>query len=271
LISLSTATLNRDNQSQRRRDDGFPRRFVVRWRGPFRGDQTRDCQHRIMIEISNVSHRFGERTVLRDIDLTITERRVAVIGSNGSGKSTFVRLLNGLLIPEHGRVRIGGLDTRKDAKAVRRKVGFVFQDPDSQIVMPLVEEDIAFGLKNLRLDRRQIARKVDAVLGRYGLEPLRHQATHTLSGGEKQLLALSSVLVLEPEIIVFDEPTTLLDLRNKRLMLSILDQLPQSAIVVSHDLDLLDGFDRVLVFDAGRVVMDGPPAAAIPHYLGLMA
>ena len=121
------------------------------------------------------------------------------------------------------------------------------------------------------LDRQQIAGKVDAILGRYGLEPLRHQATHTLSGGEKQLLALSSVLVLEPEIVVFDEPTTLLDLRNKRLMQSILDALPQTAIVVTHDLDMLGGFERVLVFDGGRMVMDGPPAAAIPHYLGLMA
>ena len=224
-----------------------------------------------MIEVSNVSHRFGERAVLRDIDLTITERRVAIVGSNGSGKSTFARLLNGLLLPEQGSVRIGGLDTRKDVKAVRRKVGFVFQDPDSQIVMPLVEEDIAFGLKNLRLDRQQIARKVDAILGRYGLEQLRHQATHTLSGGEKQLLALSSVLVLEPEIVVFDEPTTLLDLRNKRRIQKVLEELPQTAILVSHDLDMLDRFERVLVFDEGRVVMDGPPAAAIPHYLGLMS
>jgi biotin transport system ATP-binding protein len=242
--------------------------FVVRCGARFRGGSQ---VIRNMIEVSNVSHRFGERVVLKDIDLAIAERRVAIIGSNGSGKSTFLRLLNGLLVPERGRVRVAGLDTRDDVKAVRRKVGFVFQDPDSQIVMPLVEEDIAFGLKNLRLDRREIARKVDAILGRYGLEPLRHQATHTLSGGEKQLLALSSVLVLEPEIVVFDEPTTLLDLRNKRLMQSILDQLPQTAIVVSHDLDMLDGFERVLVFDDGRVVMDGPPATAIPHYLGLMS
>ncbi|MGF1640779.1 MAG: energy-coupling factor ABC transporter ATP-binding protein [Rhodospirillales bacterium] len=224
-----------------------------------------------MIEIDNVSHRFGERIVLRDIALTLTERRVAVIGSNGSGKSTFVRLLNGLLLPERGRVRVAGLDTRDQTRAVRRKVGFVFQDPDAQIVMPLVEEDIAFGLKNLRLGRDEIARKVDAVLARYGLEALRHQATHTLSGGEKQLLALSSVLVLEPDIVVFDEPTTLLDLRNKRMMASILADLPQTAIVVSHDLDLLEDFERVLVFDGGRVVIDGRPATAIPAYRALMA
>jgi biotin transport system ATP-binding protein len=224
-----------------------------------------------MIEVVNVSHRFGERAVLADIDLTITERRVAVIGSNGSGKSTFARLLNGLLVPERGSVRVDGMDTRKDAKAVRRKVGFVFQDPDAQIVMPLVEEDIAFGLKNRKLGRDEIARKVDEILDRYNLGHLRHHPTHSLSGGEKQILALSSVLVMEPEYIVLDEPTTLLDLRNKRMMLRILAALPQTAIVVSHDLDMLDGFDRVIVFDRGRVVMDGPPAAAIGHYVGLMS
>ncbi len=224
-----------------------------------------------MIEITNVSHRFGDRAVLKGVHLTITERRVAIIGSNGSGKSTFARLLNGLLLPDEGTVRVDGLDTRRDVKAVRRKVGFVFQDPDAQIVMPLVEEDIAFGLKNQKLGREEIARKVDEILDRYNLGGLRHQPTHALSGGEKQLLALSSVLVMEPEYIVLDEPTTLLDLRNKRLMLRILTALPQTAIVVSHDLDMLDGFDRVIVFDRGRVVMDGPPDVAVGHYVGLMS
>lgn len=224
-----------------------------------------------MIEISNVSHRFGDRIVLDDIDLVITERRVAVVGANGSGKSTFARLLNGLLLPERGAVRVDGLDTRKDAKAVRRRVGFVFQDPDSQIVMPLVEEDVAFGLKNLRLDKKKIAEKVDTVLERYGLTSLRHQGTHTLSGGEKQLLALSSVLVTEPKYVVFDEPTTLLDLRNKRMMLSIINALPQTAIVVSHDLDLLAGFERVIVLDGGKIVANGRPESAIARYVELMA
>ncbi len=224
-----------------------------------------------MIEIANVSHRFGEKTVLEGIGLTITERRVAIIGSNGSGKSTFARLLNGLLVPDEGTVRIDGADTRRDVKAVRRKVGFVFQNPDAQIVMPLVEEDIAFGLKNQKLARPEIARKVNEILDRYSLGDLRHHPTHSLSGGEKQLLALSSVLVMEPEYIVLDEPTTLLDLRNKRMILRILEALPQTAIVVSHDLDMLDGFERVIVFDRGRVVMDGPPDTAIAHYAELMS
>ena len=223
-----------------------------------------------MIEFHDVSHRFGERTVLRDIDLSITERRVAVVGGNGSGKSTLARLFNALLVPTAGRVLIDGLDTRTDAKAIRRKVGFVFQNPDAQIVMPLVEEDIAFGLKNLRLPKTEIARKIDDILARYGLAHLRHQHTHNLSGGEKQLLALSSVLVMEPEYLVFDEPTTLLDLRNKRMILRILQELPQTAIVISHDLDMLDGFDRVLVLHDGRIMADGPPGSTIRRYIEIM-
>ncbi len=224
-----------------------------------------------MIELVHVRHRFGDRVVLDGIDLELGERRIAVIGANGSGKSTLARLLNGLLVPEEGSVRVDGLDTRREAKAVRRRVGFVFQDPDAQIVMPLVEEDIAFGLKNLKLPRTEIGERVASVLARYGLERLRHQPTHSLSAGEKQLLALSSVLVMEPAYVVLDEPTTLLDLANKRMILKAIESLPQTVVVVSHDLEMLAGFDRVLVIDRGRVVRDGPPREAIAHYLGLVS
>jgi len=223
-----------------------------------------------MIELRQVSHRFGDHQVLRDVSLSITERRVAVVGANGSGKSTFARLLNGLVVPDEGTVTVDGLDTKADGKAVRRKVGFVFQDPDTQIVYPTVEEDIAFGLKNLKLDKAEIARRVGAVLDRYGLTEHRTRPAHLLSGGQKQLLAICSVLVMEPAYVVFDEPTTLLDLRNKRKIVEIVAGLPQSAIFISHDLDLLGGFDRVLVFDGGRVVADDRPSAAIARYLELM-
>jgi biotin transport system ATP-binding protein len=143
-----------------------------------------------MIEFHNVSHRFGARTVLRDINLSIAERRVAVVGGNGSGKSTLARLFNALLVPTAGRVLIDGLDTRSEARAIRRKVGFVFQNPDAQIVMPLVEEDIAFGLKNLRLPKAEIGRKTDEILARYGLVHLRHQHTHTQRRGKAAAGAL---------------------------------------------------------------------------------
>jgi biotin transport system ATP-binding protein len=224
-----------------------------------------------MIELQAVHHRFGERSVLRDVSLQLTERRVAVVGANGSGKSTFARLLNGLLLPAEGHVRVDGLDTRADGKAVRRRVGFVFQNPDHQIVMPTVEEDLAFGLKNLKLPRAEVAAKVDAMLARYGLEALRHQSAHLLSGGEKQLLAVSAVLVMEPRYVVFDEPTTLLDLRNRRRLARLVAELPQTALVVTHDLDWVRDFDRVLVFDGGRVVMDDVPSVALDFYTRAMA
>ncbi len=223
-----------------------------------------------MIEIHEVSHRFGDRLVLAGLTATLTERRIGIIGANGSGKSTLARLFNGLLLPDHGLVRIDGLDTRSDTKAVRRKVGFVFQDPDAQIVMPLVEEDLAFGLKNRRLSKPEIASRVDAALKHYGLEQLRERPTHALSGGEKQLLALSAVLITCPDYVVFDEPTTLLDLRNRRMIQNAIGALEPAVVVVTHDLDALAGFDRVLVLDDGHLIADDQPDAAIAAYLRRM-
>lgn len=224
-----------------------------------------------MIELEGVTHRFGEREVLRRLDLTLDERRVAVIGSNGSGKSTFARLLNGLQVPSEGRVRVDGLDTRKQGKAVRRLVGFVFQDPDVQIVMPTVAEDLTFGLKHHGFSKAEAAERVTEVLAEYGLSEFRDHPAHLLSGGQKQLLAIAAVLSVRPQYVVFDEPTTLLDLRNKRRIATLLHEIPQQVVVISHDLDLLTEFDRVLVFDEGRLVADGTPADSIAHYLALHA
>lgn len=222
-----------------------------------------------MIELDGVSHRFGERKVLRDLDLRLSERRIAVVGANGSGKSTFARLLNGLQVPAAGTVRVDGLDTRKQGRAVRRLVGFVFQDPDVQIVMPTVAEDLAFGFKHHGVAKSDIPQRVTETLATYGLTEFRDHPAHLLSGGQKQLLAIAAVLSLRPEYVVFDEPTTLLDLRNKRRITRLLRDLPQRLVVVSHDLDLLADFDRVLVFDEGRIVADGPPARTIPHYVAM--
>ncbi|MFE2998338.1 energy-coupling factor ABC transporter ATP-binding protein [Nocardia sp. NPDC059246] len=224
-----------------------------------------------MIELDGVSHRFGERAVLRDLDLRLSENRIAVIGSNGSGKSTFARLLNGLQVPTDGRVRVDGLDTRKQGRAVRKLVGFVFQDPDVQIVMPTVAEDLAFGLKHHGVAKSEIPDRVGATLAEYGLTEFRDHPAHLLSGGQKQLLAIAAVLSVGPKYVVFDEPTTLLDLRNTRRISRLLHELPQQLIVVSHDLDLLADFDRVLVFDEGRIAADGPPGECIAHYVAMHA
>lgn len=223
-----------------------------------------------MICVEGVSHRFGDHLVLDDVSVSFDEQRVGVIGANGSGKSTFARLLNGLVVPDAGRVVVDGLSTARDGREVRRKVGFVFTDPDTQIVLPTVAEDVGFGLRRSGLPKAEITRRVADVLDRFGLSGYDDRPAHLLSGGEKQLLALCSVLVTEPATVVCDEPTTLLDLRNARRIAGLLAELPQRIVLVTHDLTMLDGFDRVLVFDAGRLVCAGTPAAAVAHYTELM-
>ncbi|MDO6520778.1 ATP-binding cassette domain-containing protein [Shimia thalassica] len=223
-----------------------------------------------MINIHNVSLSYADRTVLRDVSLSLTERRIAVIGANGSGKSSFARMLNGLVLPTKGEVEIDGLNTRTQGKDIRQKVGFVFQNPDNQIVFPVVEEDLAFGMKNLGFSKEKIAQKTDEILTRYDMRGLREHPAHLLSGGQKQLLAISGVLVMEPSYIIMDEPTTLLDLRNKRRVSEAIMALEQTVILISHDLDLLHDFDRVIVFDEGRVVEDNIPSVAVPAYVKRM-
>lgn len=228
-----------------------------------------------VIDLRGVTHTYGEhtaaRTVLSDVTVRLPEQRVGVIGANGSGKSTFARLLNGLVLPTTGSVTVDGLDTRTKGREVRRRVGFCFTDPDAQIVMPTVAEDIAFGLRRRGHSKAAVAAKVDSALAAYGLAGHADHPAHLLSGGQKQLLALASVLVTEPDLLVMDEPTTLLDLRNATRIAEVVATLPQQVVLVTHHLELLDGFDRVLVFDGGRVVADDEPRAAVKLYRELMA
>jgi biotin transport system ATP-binding protein len=228
-----------------------------------------------VIDVRGVSHVYGEqrtaRTVLQDVSVTIEDHRVGVIGANGSGKSTFARLVNGLVLPTEGRVEVDGLDTRRSGREVRRRVGFCFTDPDAQIVMPTVAEDIAFGLRRRGLSREEVADRVRSALRAYDLAGHADHPAHLLSGGQKQLLALASVLVTEPAILVMDEPTTLLDLRNANRVADLVASLDQQVVLVTHHLELVRGFDRVLVFDGGRLVCDDVPEAAVRHYRELMA
>lgn len=225
----------------------------------------------MLIEITDVTHRYGDRTVLDSVSVSFDQPRVGVIGANGSGKSTLARLLNALVLPSRGQVLVGGLDTRRAARAVRRRVGFCFTDPDAQIVMPTVAEDVAFGLRPRRLAKTEVAAKVAAVLSAYGLAEHADHPAHLLSGGQKQLLALAAVLVTEPELVVLDEPTTLLDLRNAGRIAELIAGLGQQVVLVTHQLDQVRDFDRVLVVDEGRLVADGEPAETVRHYTGLMA
>lgn len=220
-----------------------------------------------MIELARVTHRYGDREVLREVSLTFSERRVAVLGANGSGKSTLARLLNGLLVPTVGRIRVDGFDTATQGAAVRRLVSFVFQNPDAQIVLPTVEEDVAFGLRNQDLPRDEIDRRVGTVLAAHGLDDHRDHPAHLLSGGQKQLLALCGVLVVEPAYLVLDEPTTSLDHRNAREIREVLLSVDPAVVVFTHDLELAERCDRAVVLEDGRVRFDGDPKAAIADYL----
>lgn len=221
--------------------------------------------------LDSVSHAFGDRTVLRDVSLTLTERRIAVVGANGSGKSTLARLFNGLVLPDTGSVRVHGIDTRRSVRKVRRLVGFVFTDPDRQILMPTVAEDVELSLSRLGLDRDARAARTAEVLDRFGLAGHADQPAHRLSGGQKQLLALATVLVTEPSVVVADEPTTLLDLRNARMLRAAFATLPTQLVLVTHDLDLAEDAERVIVLDEGRVVADDVPSVALPAYRRLMS
>lgn len=213
----------------------------------------------------------GTLTILEPTSAVLTEHRVGVIGANGSGKSTLARLLNGLVLPSSGRVLVDGLDTARDGPAVRARVAFVFTDPDAQLVMPTVAEDVALSLRRLGLGRAERAARVHEVLARFGLAHLAEVSVHALSGGQKQLLALAGVLATEPAVLVCDEPTTLLDLRNTRAVADLLAGLEQRVVLVTHDLDLAEQTDRVLVVDGGAVVFDGQPGAAVAFYRDLMA
>ncbi|MGJ3262406.1 MAG: energy-coupling factor ABC transporter ATP-binding protein [Salinarimonas sp.] len=218
------------------------------------------------VVFENVNVRIAEREILAGIDLELREQRVGVIGANGSGKSTFARLINGLVLPVGGTVTVFGADTRTRTRDVRRKVGFVFQNPDNQIVFPIVSEDVAFGLRNIGQGKAEASERAAEVLQRYGLAHLADRPAHALSGGEKQMVALASVLVMEPAVLVLDEPTTLLDLSNRNRVRGVLESLPQMVVVVTHDLELVASFDRLLVVDEGRIAVDDRPKAALDWY-----
>jgi biotin transport system ATP-binding protein len=210
---------------------------------------------------------FEGRQALQPVSLTLTERRIGVIGLNGSGKTTFARLINGLTKPTRGKVSVNGLDTVKDARAVLQAVGFIFQNPQNQIILPIIRDDVAFGLKRLGIGKLETETRVKAVLARLGIAHLEERRAHELSGGELQLAALAALLVTEPQILILDEPTNQLDLKNRAIVEKTMAALSQALVVITHDLPLLSGFDRVLVFHEGELVADANPEEAVARYL----
>ena len=234
-----------------------------------------------MIELreAGVTVPAGEHdtVILHPTTLTLTEHRISIIGGNGSGKSTLARLCNGLIEPTTGSVYVSAgpeqatLDTIRQGTAARRLVGFVFSDPSAQLIMPTVLEDVALSLRREHRKKADRLEAAQAVLERFGISHLAERSVHTLSGGQRQLLAFATVLACDPAILVADEPTTLLDLRNARMIDDLLLSLPQQVLVITHDLELAARAERTLVIDDARVVFDGHPAEAIACYRELSA
>jgi len=211
-----------------------------------------------------VGVQVDETVLLQDVSLRLTAARTAVIGANGSGKSTFARLLNGLRTSTSGSIRVQGLDPVRDAARLRRRVGFVFTNPEAQILMPTPAEDLALSLRELPAAER--AARVTEILEHYGLADRAEVAASALSGGQRQLLAIASVLATEPRLVVADEPTTLLDLRNSRRVGELLLGLNVPVVLVTHDLELAARCDEAVLFEDGRVRAFGAPDAVIEEY-----
>ncbi len=217
-----------------------------------------------MIKINNLTFAYknGQPAVLKNINLLVGEGEyVGIIGPNGCGKTTLVRHFNALLTPSRGEVLIDGLDTRhaRNLREIRRRVGMVFQNPDNQIVGMTVEEDIAFGPGNLGLPPAEVRRRVDQAMAMVGLQEMQTCSPYTLSGGQKQLLALAGLLAMEPKIIVLDEPVASLDPVSKEKVLSLLQDLKSrgiSIIHITHSMDEIADSDRVLVMDQGQIAAD---------------
>ena len=215
-----------------------------------------------MIEFRNVNFAYEkERPVLRDLSFRIGDgEAVGLIGANGAGKSTVMKLLLGLLFPASGEILVDGTRVeKKSLPEIRRKLGFVLQNSDNQMFMPTVYEDMIFAPLNYGLSREEAEKKVDAALEKLGMQELKHRHNHKISGGEKRMAAIATILAMEPEAVLMDEPSSALDPCNRRRVINIIRELKQTKLITSHDLDMiLDTCQRVILLDRGQIAADGP-------------
>lgn len=219
------------------------------------------------IRLDDVCVRLGDVDVLRDVSLRLDARTIAVVGENGSGKSTFARVLGGLVARTAGELSILGMDPARRAAELRQRIALVFSNPDAQIIMPTVAEDVAFSLRSSRLRSIEVRQRVTAELDRFGLAALADRSSHHLSGGQKQLLALCGAFVRRPELVIADEPTAYLDARNARRVADhLFEDEGHRLVLVTHDLALAERCDQAVLFAEGRVAAVGEPAAIIAEY-----
>lgn len=224
-----------------------------------------------MIEVKDLIYSYVSEDgsceeVLKDINLTINKGEfVAVLGHNGSGKSTFAKHLNAILLPMGGKVYIGGIDTTSEDKLwdIRSRVGMVFQNPDNQIVASLVEEDVAFAPENLGIAPSEIRIRVDDALEAVGMSEYKNHSPHMLSGGQKQRVAIAGIIAMKPEIIVMDEPTAMLDPIGRREVIKTIEDLNNihgiTIVLITHNMDEAVKAKRVVVIDSGKIIIDDIP------------
>ena len=208
----------------------------------------------------------GKNRILTDINLSIEKGSfVAVLGHNGSGKSTLAKHMNAILVPDEGRVTVCGIDTAEEERVidVRRNVGMVFQNPDNQIVATVVEEDVAFALENLGVPPAEMRARVDEAMQMAGIYKYREKGPHKLSGGQKQRVAIAGVLAMQPEILVMDEPTAMLDPSGRQEVLRTIADLRAATgvtvVLITHHMDEAVCADRVIAMDDGKIIADGTP------------
>ncbi len=214
----------------------------------------------MMIEFQNVSFSYDDtHKVLENLTFSVSKgENVGLIGANGAGKSTIMKLLLGLVIG-NGNITVDGMEmNKKNISDIRRKIGFVLQDSDNQMFMPTVYEDMIFGPMNYGLNKEETDNRVDKILNDLNLQHLKHCHNHKISGGEKRMAAIATILAMNPEVILMDEPSTALDPMNRRTVINTVNSLPQTKIIASHDLDMiLDTCERVILLSHGRIVADG--------------
>lgn len=224
-----------------------------------------------IIEVSDVTFEYTDNdnisTVLKNLSLSIERGSFTVIlGHNGSGKSTLAKLMSGLLKPDSGTVTVDGITTADEQNEieVHRRVGMVFQNPDNQIVATIVEEDVAFGPENLGLPPNVIRERVDSALKTVDMYDYRLHAPHKLSGGQKQRVAIAGIIAMEPECIVFDEPTSMLDPKGRREVMDTIYRLNKekniTIVLITHYMEEVEKADRVVVMDSGEILLDGKPS-----------
>ncbi len=218
------------------------------------------------IFFKNVSFKKGDNCILRNLTIILNEGRIGIIGNNGSGKSSLIRMINGLNIPSDGEVIVFGYDTVTHTNILPQKVGFIFQNPDHQIIFPTVLEELMFGLEQQGHKPDDAKQRSWRFLQRNNCESLANLPVHTLSEGQKQLICILSILIMRPQLLILDEPFSSIDLPTRQRLMALIKNLAPRLIMVSHDLQIFTDFDRLIWLHKGEIEMDGKPETVITAY-----